>query len=480
MKQIIHRSVAEHILALQKKEYSAVELTRAYLAQIAKTDGSIGAFLYLNEEAALTQAEQADRLLAANQAPSPLCGIPFALKDNICTKGIPTTCASRMLEGYLPPYNATVAEKLQRAGAILLGKLNMDEFAVGSTTELSAYGVTKNPLDPTRIPGGSSGGCAAAVAASQVPLTLGSDTGGSVRLPAAFCGVVGLRPTYGAVSRYGLVAFASSLDQIGPITATVEDTSLLFDVIRGKDPKDATTLSYEERTFQKDIASLRIGIPKELFAHLSEDVESALQNAIRTLSLMGATLCPVSLPSAEAALSAYYILSSAEFSSNLSRFDGVRYGHRASAHDSIDALYCASRAEGFGEEVKRRILLGTFVLCEGHYDAYYRKAQQVRQQLREEFAMAFAHCDLLLCPTSPTVAYPLGEKRDDPVARYREDLYCVPASMAGLPALTLPCATGENGLPVGMQLIGSAFSESLLFYIGKLWENGYRGGKKHD
>ena len=476
MQELLQRTVYEHAQALARKEYSSVELTRAYLSAIAAVDGEIHAYISTDAEYALNQANAADSRIRAGSA-SPLTGIPAGIKDNLCTKGVATTCASKMLADYVPPYDATVIERLQAAGYVLLGKLNMDEFAMGSSTENSAMGLTRNPRDPSRVPGGSSGGSAAAVAAGLAAYTLGSDTGGSIRQPAAFCGVVGMKPTYGRVSRYGLVAFASSLDQIGPITADVRDNALVLSAIAGHDKRDATSVDRPVDDYLaglgKGVAGLRIGLPKEFFGEgISPDVKTAVTFAADVYAAMGAELVEIEMPSLDHALSAYYVISSAEASSNLARFDGVRYGYRAAEFSDIDELYKNSRSEGFGAEVKRRILLGTFALSFGYYDAYYKKALKVRSLVRADFDAAFRKCDCILSPVAPTVAYPLGEKSGDPLAMYLGDAYSVPVNIAGVPALSLPCGVGEGGMPVGMQLIGPAFSEALLYRVGYAYEQG--------
>lgn len=471
--KITKRTVKEHIAALAKGEYSSLELTRAYLSEIEKSDGSIGAYLHINKKRALESATIADKMIKEGNA-HPLCGIPFAVKDNICTKGIPTTAASKMLRSFVPPYDATVIEKLSSLGCVILGKTNMDEFAMGSTTENSAYITTKNPIDIARTPGGSSGGSCAAVAAGMSPFALGSDTGGSVRQPAAFTATVGLRPTYGAVSRYGLIAFASSLDVIGPVTKTAYDNALVFDAICGKDQRDATSRKAELfREYPvKPMKGLKIGVPKEFFSdRISDTVKNAVMKAAEKYRDMGAEFIPLSLPSLEYATAAYYIISSAEASSNLARYDGIRFGHRTkSSCKTIEELYTKSRSEGFGDEVKRRIMLGTFVLSKGFGEEYYKKAQSVRALIRADFERAFEKCDVIISPAAPTVPYLLGEKSSSPVDLYADDLCSAPASLASLPALTLPCREKDEALPVGMQLIGPAFSEKLLYFVGKAYE----------
>ena len=476
MSELTERTIFEHAEALRKKEYSSVQLTQAYLEQIDKKDKTIGAYITVTADRAIESAEAFDEGRCSDSEISPLAGIPCGIKDNMCTKGIKTTCASKMLGGYIPPYSAHVVEKLEKSGAVILGKLNMDEFAMGSTTENSAFKVCRNPLDTDRVPGGSSGGSAAAVAAREAVYTLGSDTGGSIRQPASFCGVVGMKPTYGSVSRYGLVAFASSLDQIGPITSTVLDNALVLNAIVGHDKRDATSVKRVYNDFTADIKNgvkgMKIGVPEEFFGEgISDDVRKAVLAATDTYRALGAELVSVSMPSIDYALSAYYVISSAEASSNLARFDGVRYGYRCDDYSNIDELYRKSRSEGFGSEVKKRIMLGTFALSSGYYDAYYKKALQVRSLVRKDFDEAFGKCDFIISPVAPTVAYKIGEKTGDSLQMYMGDAYSVPVNIAGIPALTLPCGIGEGGMPVGMQLIGPAFSEGLLYRAGFAFES---------
>ena len=476
MLELTERTIFEHAEALRKKEYSSVQLTQAYLEQIDKKDKTIGAYITVTADRAIESAKAFDEGRCSDSEISPLAGIPCGIKDNMCTKGIKTTCASKMLGGYIPPYSAHVVEKLEKSGAVILGKLNMDEFAMGSTTENSAFKVCRNPLDTDRVPGGSSGGSAAAVAAREAVYTLGSDTGGSIRQPASFCGVVGMKPTYGSVSRYGLVAFASSLDQIGPITSTVLDNALVLNAIVGHDKRDATSVKRVYNDFTADIKNgvkgMKIGVPEEFFGEgISDDVRKAVLAATDTYRALGAELVSVSMPSIDYALSAYYVISSAEASSNLARFDGVRYGYRCDDYSNIDELYRKSRSEGFGSEVKKRIMLGTFALSSGYYDAYYKKALQVRSLVRKDFDEAFGKCDFIISPVAPTVAYKIGEKTGDSLQMYMGDAYSVPVNIAGIPALTLPCGIGEGGMPVGMQLIGPAFSEGLLYRAGFAFES---------
>lgn len=463
--------------ALARSELSAAEVTRAYLAHINDADGQIGAFLALNPAA----EEQAKQLDCAKTPAGALFGVPVALKDNLCAAGLPTTCASRMLERFTPPYNATAWERLARSGCVLLGKTNMDEFGMGSDTTHSVFKPTRNPHDVSRTPGGSSGGSAAAVAAGMTPLALGSDTGGSIRQPAAFCGVVGMKPTYGRVSRYGLIAFASSLDTVGPITRTVADNALALQVLSGRDALDATSVDRQDDVtaqLNRSVQGLRIGVPAEMMTNLSPDVAQVVRAAAKYLESAGARVEEVRLPTLPDALPAYYIISSAEASSNLARYDGVRYGHRADAAD-LDALYGQSRTEGFGEEVRRRILLGAYVLSEGCRDTVYQKALQVRTLVIRDFARAFASVDCLLAPVAPETAWCIGEKASA-VARYRADIHTVPANIAGIPALTVPFGRDGSGLPVGVQLMGPAWSERLLYRVGEALERGNPHGIQAD
>ena len=476
MKQdIIKMSVKTLSRCLETKELSALEAADAYLEQIEKKEAEIGAFLTITKEAAWETAKQVDAKRMKNEPLPPLAGIPAGIKDNICTKGIPTTCASRMLEHFIPPYDAAVMEQMKASGVVMLGKLNMDEFAMGSTTEHSYFKETHNPRDLSRVPGGSSGGAAAAVAAYEAAFSLGSDTGGSIRQPAAFCGVVGMKPTYGTVSRYGLVAFASSLDQIGPLTRTVEDNALVLQAIISQDQRDTTSLVHPNPDFlaglEKGVQGLRIALPKEYFAPgIAPEIRQAVKKAAASFEKMGAKVGEASLPTLEYALPAYYVISSAEASSNLSRFDGVRYGYRSENAPSLEELYKNTRSEGFGEEVKRRILLGTFVLSAGYYDAYYKKAQQVRSLVCRDFEQVFSQWDLILSPVAPTTAYRLGEKRENPLEMYQGDLCTVPVNIAGLPALSMPCGFDREGLPIGMQIIGKHFREDLIYQAAQAFE----------
>lgn len=474
-KEITSLSLRQLSGCLRSGELTAVQAAEAYLASIRENDPSIRAYLSVLEEKAMGQAAETDRRRAGGETLSPLAGVPAGIKDNICTKGVTTTCASRMLEQFIPPYNAHVIEKLEEAGAVTLGKLNMDEFAMGSSTENSFFQITHNPRDPSRVPGGSSGGSAAAVAAGEAAFALGSDTGGSIRQPAAFCGVVGMKPTYGTVSRYGLVAFASSLDQIGPLTRDVADSAMVMDCIAGHDSRDSTSIRMDKLPYAsqlgQDIRGIKIALPEEFFGEgLSEDVRKGIQLAARRFQDLGAEIVRVSMPALTHALPAYYIISSAEASSNLARFDGIRYGYRSPDYEDISSLYKNSRSEGFGEEVKRRIMLGTFALSSGYYDAYYKKALQVRTLITRDYSRIFAACDCILSPVAPTTAYKIGEKTANPLEMYLGDIYTVPVNIAGLPGLSMPCAAASDGMPVGMQLIGPAFSEPLLYRVGYAYE----------
>ena len=472
MSQLCSLSLAETRAGLDAGEFSSLEVTCAYLERIEALNPGLGAYLLVTDELAKEQARAADKRIAAGSA-GPLTGVPIALKDVLATRGIRTTCASRMLSEFVPPYDAFVVERLREAGAVFLGKANMDEFAMGSSNENSAFYPVRNPWDLGRVPGGSSGGSAAAVAADLAVAALGSDTGGSIRQPAALCGTVGLKPTYGRVSRYGLVAFASSLDQIGPITKTVRDAATLLGAIAGHDPRDSTSLSLAPEDFEsgfgRSIAGLRIGVPVEYFAAgLDPRVESAVMDAIALFADLGAEPVRVSLPHTRYALSTYYLLAPAEASSNLARFHGVRYGLRVE-DDDVDAMMSRTRGAGFGAEVKRRIMLGTYALSAGYYDAFYLKAQKARTLIRADFDQAFEQCDLLLAATSPTTAFELGERSDDPLSMYLSDVLTIPANIAGLPAMSIPCGFAE-GLPVGMQLIGGELQEGTLLQAANAFE----------
>ena len=476
MNDILKLTVTELSDKLAAGELSSAELTGAYLDRISEKEGDVGAYLTVCADEAVKAAAAIDARRASGEKLSALAGIPVGIKDNMCTRGVRTTCASRMLENFIPPYDATVVEKLNALGAVTLGKLNMDEFAMGSTTENSYFKKTHNPRNTDYVPGGSSGGSAAAVAADEAPFTLGSDTGGSIRQPAAFCGVVGMKPTYGSVSRYGLVAFASSLDQIGPLTKNVRDNAVILNAIAGHDAHDATSVDREygdyTASLEDGVRGMKIGIPDEFFGEgINAEVKEAVLNAAKVFERMGAELIPVSMKTISHALPAYYVISSAEASSNLARFDGVRYGYRSEKYDDIVDLYKNSRSEGFGAEVKRRIMLGTFALSSGYYDAYYKKALQVRTLVMNDFAKIFDRCDFILSPVAPTTAYKLGEKTASPLEMYMGDIYTVPVNIAGIPSLSMPCGTDSKGLPIGMQLIGKAFDEATLYRAGNAYEN---------
>jgi aspartyl-tRNA(Asn)/glutamyl-tRNA(Gln) amidotransferase subunit A len=459
---------------LVRKEIGARELTQRFLDRIEQLDDRLHAYLALQPETALKEADRYDQG-RKDPGASPVAGIPLALKDVICTRGVRTTCGSRILENFVPPYDGTVIEKLRSAGAIFLGKANMDEFAMGSSTENSGFGLTRNPWDLDRVPGGSSGGSAAAVAANLCAGALGTDTGGSIRQPASFCGVVGLKPTYGRVSRFGLVAFASSLDQIGPITKDVQDAALLLQVLAGHDFRDSTSINVPVpdylATMRDSIKGLRLGIPKEYFVKgMHPDVETVVRAAIGKCSELGAEIVDVSLPHTEYGVAAYYIIAPAEASSNLARYDGVKYGLRIPDARDLLAMYRRSRSEGFGPEVKRRIMLGTYVLSAGYYDAYYRKASQVRTLIRQDFLDAFERCDALLAPVAPIPAFRIGEKSDDPLQMYLSDVLTLPASLAGIPGISVPCGFSREGLPIGLQILGPHLREDLIIRIAYQFE----------
>ena len=452
------------------------EITAAALARIAQANPRLNAFITINKDAALAQAHAADANIKDAIANQPLAGIPVAVKDNMCTTGLRTTCGSRILGNFIPPYTATAVAKLEAAGAILLGKTNCDEFAMGSSNENSAFGPVRNPVNEDYVPGGSSGGSAVAVAADLCSVTLGSDTGGSIRQPASFCGVVGLKPTYGRVSRYGLVAYASSLDQIGPFGKNVRDVARTLGVIAGRDRYDATSANEAVPNFLNgltgDIKGLRIGIPPECFgAGLDTEVKTAVEAAIKKLEERGAEIIEVTLPHSKYVVAVYYLIATAEASSNLARFDGVRYGYRSETAKTLAEMYQHTRDEGFGAEVKRRIMLGTFALSSGYYDAYYEKAQRVRTMLCNDFATAFQQCDVIATPTAPTPAFKLGEKVDDPLAMYLDDIYTVTINLVGVPAISVPCGASSAGLPIGLQLIGNHFDEARLLNAAQACEN---------
>jgi len=467
---MIDSSLKDIAAALRDRKVSAVELATESLARIDAGNPKINAFVTTDRDGALAAARAADERLAAGQG-GPLTGIPLAHKDVFCTEGVLTTCGSKMLANFVSPYDAHVVSLLKAAGAVMVGKTNMDEFAMGSSNENSHFGPTRNPWDITKVPGGSSGGSAAAVAARLVPIATGTDTGGSIRQPAALCGITGIKPTYGTVSRYGMIAYASSLDQGGAFARSAEDCAVLLSAMAGHDPRDSTSLERDSEDFGREctpadaqpLAGLRIGLPKEFFAEGMEgDVRAAVDAALAEYRKLGATTVEVSLPNARLAIPAYYVIAPAEASSNLSRFDGVRYGHRAAEYGDLNDMYCKSRAQGFGGEVKRRILVGTYVLSHGYYDAYYIKAQKLRRLIANDFAAAFEQCDVIAGPVSPTVAFGIGEKSDDPVQMYLSDIYTIAVNLAGLPALSHPAGFGTGNLPVGLQLIGNYFDEARL------------------
>jgi aspartyl-tRNA(Asn)/glutamyl-tRNA(Gln) amidotransferase subunit A len=471
-------SIRELHTQLIKKERSAVEITQEALDRIQALEPKLHSFLCVTAERALEQARAVDAKIAAGEEIGMLAGIPIGIKDNMCTKGIPTTCASRILENFVPPYESTVTQKLADADAVMVGKTNLDEFAMGGSTETSAYHLTANPWDLSRVPGGSSGGSAAAVAAEECVVSIGSDTGGSIRQPASFCGVVGMKPTYGLVSRYGLVAFASSLDQIGPFGRSVEDTAILLQAIAGHDPKDSTSLKVEIPNYAASLKpdlklrdKLRIGIIKETFGEgLDSQVEQAVNKAIEQLQHLGAEIDVVSCPRFRYGLPSYYIIAPCEASANLARYDGVKYGLRAPDADNLLSMYTRTRATGFGAEVKRRIMIGTYALSAGYYDAFYLKAQKVRTLIKEDFENAFQQFDVLVCPTAPSTAFKAGEKTTDPLSMYLVDLMTIPVNLAGLPGLSVPCGFDNNGLPIGLQLISNVLREDQLFQVAYAYE----------
>lgn len=481
MSELLKLSACQMRQGLISGDFSSTELTQAHLDQITRTNSQLNSFLKVTEESALELAKNADQLLKKSGDMSPpLTGIPIAVKDMLLTKDVTTTCASRILENFIPPYDATAVKLVKDAGAVILGKTNLDEFAMGSSNENSAFGPVRNPWDLDRVPGGSSGGSAASLASGQAPLALGTDTGGSIRQPASFTGTCGLKPTYGRVSRYGAVAFASSLDQIGPMARCIQDLALLLSAIAGYDPKDSTSLNVEVPDYLKSLDSaqilaksgLRIGIPREYFeVGIAPDIEKPIRSAIAKLESLGATLVDISLPTSRHALAVYYILAPAEASSNLARYDGVRYGHRATNPQNLSDMYERTRQEGFGDEVKRRILIGNYVLSTGYYDAYYRKAQQVRTLIIEDFSKAFSSdCDIIVAPAAPTTAFKLGEKTVCPMEMYLADIFTIPVNLAGLPALSLPCGRDRNGLPVGLQMIAPPLKETTLLQAAYLLE----------
>jgi len=472
---LIRLTIHELLDLLRAGKVSAVEVTRAYLDRIAQVDPRIRAYLTVTQEGALAQAEAVDEARKAGVRLGPLAGVPLALKDVLCTKRVRTTCASKILESFVPPYDATVVSRLRAAGAVFLGKTNMDEFAMGSSTENSGFHPTANPWDTGTVPGGSSGGSAAAVAADETAGALGSDTGGSIRQPASLCGIVGLKPTYGRVSRYGLVAFASSLDQIGPLTKDVEDAALLLQIIAGRDPRDSTSADVPVPNYRtairEPVKGLRVGIPDEYFIEgMDPEVEGTVREAMRVLEGLGARPEKVSLPHTDYAVATYYLVATAEASSNLARYDGVKYGHRSRRGRDLIEMYQQTRREGFGPEVRRRIMLGTYALSAGYYDAYYLKALKVRTLIRQDFLEAFKRCDVILTPTSPTAAFRFGEKTADPLTMYLSDIFTISANLAGIPGISIPCGFTRAGLPIGLQLLGQPFDEARLLRAAYAYE----------
>ena len=468
--KLYEKTAHELAKMLRAKEVTVPEIVTSVFECIEENEQNINAYITLQKDEALARAEEVQKEFDSGKEMPAMAGIPIAIKDNICTKGVKTTCASKMLENFEPPYNATIIEKLNEQGAIIIGKTNLDEFAMGGSTENSAFKLTKNPHDLERVPGGSSGGSVAAVASNEAVVSLGSDTGGSIRQPSAFCGVVGLKPTYGTVSRFGIVAFASSFDQIGPIGKDVEDVAILFNAITGYDEKDSTSVNMEHpdytKSLEKGISGLRIGLPKEFFGEgINEEVKSAILNKVEELKQQGAIVEEFSMPIIDKALSVYYIISSAEASSNLSRYDGVKYGYRSKNSEKVEDMYVNTRNEAFGPEVKRRIMLGTYVLSSGYYDAYYNKALKARTLVINEFNKAFEKYDVIVGPTAPTTAFKIGERVNDPLAMYLADICTVPVSIAGLPAVSVPVGKDSQKLPIGMQIIGKAFDESTILKV---------------
>lgn len=475
MLELLKKSAMDQSRAIQNKEVSAVELTKASLERIKSLDEKLGAFNSITEETALETAKKVDEKVAKGEELPLLAGVPLALKDNMNLIGSKTTASSKILENFVSPYNATVTQKLLNNLVPIVGKANLDEFAMGSSNENSAFKKVHNPWDLNKVPGGSSGGSAASVAACEATLALGSDTGGSIRLPASFCGIVGMKPTYGKVSRYGLIAFASSLDQIGPFSRTVEDSAALLEVISGYDKHDSTSLKLPvenyRNTLNNDIKGMKIGVVKELISEgLSPDVEKAMKAAIDTYKSLGAEIVEISLPNLKHSIGIYYILATAECSSNLARFDGVRYGHRTEDASNLLEMYCKSRAEGFGPEVKRRIMLGTYALSSGYYDAYYKKAQQMRRVVTEDFLKAFAQVDVLISPTCPNTAFDLGARTEDPLAMYLTDIATISANLAGIPALSVPAGFDSDGMPIGLQIMSPQLTEAKLFNVAHKFE----------
>ncbi len=465
----------ELIDKLKKREISSYQLTESIFDRIEKVEDKVHSFVTINKEQALKDAQRVDKKIASGDAKGLLAGIPIAIKDNMCMKGIRTTCSSKILENFISPYDATVIKKLREDDVIFIGKTNMDEFAMGSSCETSFFGATRNPWNLETIPGGSSGGSAAAVASDETILAIGSDTGGSIRQPASCCGIVGLKPTYGLISRFGLVAFASSLDQIGPLTKDVEDAALLMNVLAGYDRNDSTSVNYPIRDYRNsllnDIKGIKIGVPKEFFiTGLDEEIELHIKKAMKQLETLGATLVEISLPHTEYGVAVYYIIAPSEASANLARYDGVKYGYRSNKAKDLLETYQKTRSEGFGQEVKRRIMLGTYALSSGYYDAYYLKAQKVRTLIKKDFGSAFEKVDVLLTPTAPTAAFKIGERTDDPLQMYLSDIFTITANLAGIPGLSLPCGFTKDELPIGLQILGKHFSEEIIFRVAYTYE----------
>ena len=476
--ELYELTVHELIEKLDKNEVTSEDIIKSYSKRIEEKEKDVEAFVTITTDKALEESK------SVNRTKSKVAGIPIGLKDNLCTKGVKTTCSSKMLENFIAPYNATVVENLKNAGIISIGKMNMDEFAMGSSTEYSTFKTTKNPWNLSTVPGGSSGGSAAAVASDMVPWALGSDTGGSIRQPASLCGVVGLKPTYGLVSRYGLVAFASSLDQIGPITKDVTDSAILLNIIAGHDEKDSTSVDMPKKDYTKslvkDVSKFTIGVPKEFLGEgTNQEVRKSIEKAIEKYKELGATVEECTLDVANQALATYYIIACAEASSNLGRFDGIRYGYRTKNYNSLNDIFINSRSEAFGEEVKRRIILGTYVLSSGYYDAYYKKAQKVRTVIKQEFEKLFKKYDFLITPTSPTVAYKIGEKSNNPLEMYLADLCTVSVNIAGLPGISIPCGVDSSGLPIGLQLIGHPFEEETILQAAYTYEQEIKFRENH-
>ena len=468
---------------LKKKEITSLGLTESFLKRIDAVDGKIKAYITVTKEDAIKQAIEADKRLASGKDITPLTGVPISVKDIFCTKGILTTCASKILNNFVPPYDATVIKKLKEAGAVILGKNNMDEFAMGSSTENSAFFVTKNPWDTERVPGGSSGGSAASVSAGECAGSIGTDTGGSIRQPASCCGIVGLKPTYGRISRYGMIAFASSLDQAGPLTKDIKDCAIMLNAMAGYDPQDSTSIDAPvpdyTKVLTKDVKGLKIGIPKEYFIKgLDNDVEKAVKEAIEVLKKQGASVVDVNLPHTDYAIAVYYLVATAEASSNLARYDGVKYGCRAKDSKNLMDMYCKTRDEGFGPEVKRRIMLGTYSLSAGYYDAYYKKASQVRTFIKRDFEEAFTKCDVILTPTAPTPAFKIGEKTADPLTMYLSDIFTISCNLAGIPGLSIPCGFTKDNLPIGLQILGKPLDEETVLKTAYAYEQATDWHKK--